>query len=73
MHQTKLDRDKESLKRRLCQMIDAADGVGIDAIRGFSEQQVLVRLTLTICDDFKPVYRDELLDSPRFVDLVPAN
>lgn len=72
MHQTKLDRDRESLKRRLCQMIDAADNVGIDAIRGFGEQQVLVNLTLDICDEFKPVYR-ETLGSPRFVDLVPAN
>lgn len=75
MHQTSLDRDRESLKRHLCRMIDLSDDLSINAIRGFDEQQVLVNLTLDISDDFKPVYREsrERLGSPQFVELVPVN
>jgi hypothetical protein len=75
MHQTSLDRDKESLKRRLCQMIDCSDDVSINAIRGFNEQQVFLNLTLDISDDFRPVFREsrKWLGSPQFVELVPAN
>ena len=75
MHQTSLDRDRESLKRHLCRMIDLSDDVSINAIRGFSEQQVFLNLILDISDDFRPVYRlsRETLGSPQFVELVPIN